>query len=101
MNDKTVQGQVCSNNVVEGWNNRFSSLLNCKHPNFWKVLNGLKKEQSHIDAEIVQADAGVRQSRRKDQVRQETRILNILNVPTTTAFEKVMTLAEIISLKKS
>ena len=101
MNDKTVQGQLLSNNVVEGWNNRFSSLLNCIHPNLWKVLNGLKKEQSHVDAEIVQADAGVRQSRRKDEVRQETRILNILNVPTTTAFEKVMTLAEIISLKKS
>ena len=59
------------------------------------------KRNSHADAKIVQADAGVRQSRRKDQVRQETRILNILNEPTTTVFEKVMALTEIISLKRS
>ncbi|CAF1197187.1 unnamed protein product [Rotaria sordida] len=61
----------------------------------------LWNEQSYIDAEIIQANAGVTKLRRKDQVRQETRILNILNEPTKTALEKVMALAQIISLKKS
>ena len=37
------KGQHRTNNIVEGWNNRFSSLTNCHHPNFWKFLRGLKK----------------------------------------------------------
>ncbi len=97
VNNNTIQGQHRTNNVVEGWNNRFSSLLSCSHPNFWKFLQGLKKEQSFVDGEIVQAEAGVRRPRRKDQIRQETRILNILNEPTTTNFEKVMALAQNIT----
>ncbi|CAF4134724.1 unnamed protein product, partial [Didymodactylos carnosus] len=51
--------------------------------------------------EIIQAEAGARQPRRKEQVRQETRILNILNEPTTTNLEKLMAWAQNIALKKS
>ncbi|CAF1262681.1 unnamed protein product, partial [Didymodactylos carnosus] len=101
VNYNTIQGEHRTNNVVEGWNNRFSSLLSCTHPNFWKFLKGLKKEQSFVDGEIIQAEAGARQPRRKEQVRQETRILNILNEPTTTNLEKLMALAQNIALKKS
>jgi hypothetical protein len=60
-----------------------------------------KKEQSFVDAEIIQAEAGVRQSRKRDQSRREIRILNLLNEPTTTNFEKVMALGQNISLKNS
>ncbi|CAF3718055.1 unnamed protein product [Rotaria magnacalcarata] len=60
-----------------------------------------EKEQSYVEGEIIQALAGVRKSRRIHQTRQETRILNIMNEPTITNFEKVMALAHIISLNKS
>ena len=43
VNTNTLQGQHRTNNIVEGWNNSFSSLINCYHPNFWKFLRGLKK----------------------------------------------------------
>ncbi|CAF0793420.1 unnamed protein product [Rotaria sordida] len=101
VNTNTLQGQHRTNNVVEGWNNRFSSLMNCSHPKFWKFLKGLKKEQSFVDAQIIQADADARQARRREQIRRETRILNLLNEPTTTNVEKVMALAQNISLKSS
>ncbi|CAF2870226.1 unnamed protein product [Rotaria sp. Silwood2] len=101
VNTNTLQGQHRTNNVVEGWNDRFTSLMNCSHPNFWKFLKGLKKEQSYVDAQIIQAEAGVRQARRREQIRRETRILNLLNEPTTTNFQKVMALAQNISLKSS
>ncbi|CAM4741232.1 unnamed protein product [Rotaria magnacalcarata] len=55
------------------------------------------EEQSYVEGEIIQALAGVRKSRRIHQ----TRILNIMNEPTITNFEKVMALAHIISLNKS
>ncbi|CAF1296683.1 unnamed protein product [Adineta steineri] len=101
VNTNTLQGQHRTNNVVEGWNNRFSSLMNCSHPNLWKFLKGLKTEQSYVDAQIIQARAGVRQARKREQIRRETRILNILNETTTTNFEKVLALAQNISLKSS
>ena len=44
VNTNTLQGQHRTNNIVEGWNNRFSSLINCHHSNFWKCLRGLKKQ---------------------------------------------------------
>ncbi|CAF1255314.1 unnamed protein product [Rotaria magnacalcarata] len=100
-NDNTIQGQHRTNNAVHDWNNRFASLINCNHPNFWKFLHGLKKEQSYVEGEIIEALAGVRKSRRIHQIRQGTRILNITNEPTITNFEEVMTLTHIISLKKS
>ncbi|CAF1224833.1 unnamed protein product [Didymodactylos carnosus] len=75
--------------------------MNCSHPNLWKFLKGLKTEQSYVDAQIIQARAGVRQARKHEQIRREARILNILNETTTTNFEKVLGLAENISLKSS
>ncbi|CAF1103796.1 unnamed protein product [Rotaria sp. Silwood1] len=101
VNTNTLHGQHRTNNVVEGWNNRFSSLLNCSHPNFWKFLKGLKKEQSYVDAQIIQAETGARQARKREQIRREAHILNLLNEPTTTNFEKVRGLAQNISLKNS
>ena len=66
---------------------------------YLEVSKTFKKEQSYVDAEIIQAGAGVRQARKREQIRRETRILNLLNESTTTNFEKVMTLALNISLK--
>ena len=98
VNTNTLQGQHRTNKIVEGWNSRFSSLISFYHPNFWKFLRGLKKEQSYIDAQIIQAEAGVRQARRREQIRRETRIYYLLNEPTTNS-EKVMALAQNITLK--
>ncbi|CAF0820168.1 unnamed protein product [Adineta ricciae] len=78
VNTNTLQGQHRTNNAVEG------------HPNLWKFLKGLKTERSYVDAQITQATAGERQARKREQVRRETRILNILYESTTTNFDKKM-----------
>ncbi|CAF1488834.1 unnamed protein product, partial [Rotaria sp. Silwood1] len=44
---------------------------------------------------------GARQARKREQIRREAHILNLLNEPTTTNFEKVRGLAQNISLKNS
>jgi hypothetical protein len=75
--------------------------MNCSHPNLWKFLKGLKTEHSYVDAQIIRAQAGVRQARKREQIRREERILNILNETTTTNIEKVLSLAQNISLKSS
>ncbi|CAF5093257.1 unnamed protein product, partial [Rotaria sp. Silwood1] len=58
-------------------------------------------EQLFVDAQIIQAEAGVKQARKLEQIHRETRILNLLNEQTTTSYEKVMALAQNFSLKHS
>ncbi|CAF1524353.1 unnamed protein product [Adineta steineri] len=65
------------------------------------VLTYFEENYIGVDAQIIQARAGVRQARKREQIRRETRILNILNETTTTNFEKVLALAQNISLKSS
>ncbi|CAF3046448.1 unnamed protein product, partial [Rotaria sp. Silwood2] len=77
------------------WNIRVVNKL--QPPKFLEIFTWFKKEQSYVEGEIIQAIAGVRKSRRIHQIRQETRIMNIMNEPTITNFEKVMALAHIIS----
>ncbi|CAF1623999.1 unnamed protein product, partial [Didymodactylos carnosus] len=51
------------------------------------------------DAELIQAEAGARQPMKKTKLRQEQRILNILNDTSTTNLEKVSAIAQNITLK--
>ncbi|CAF5058282.1 unnamed protein product, partial [Rotaria sp. Silwood1] len=101
IHQSTLQDGHRTNNVVEGWNNRFASLVDCAHPNIWKFLKSLKKEQSMVEAELIQAEAGVRRPKRLVTERQQKRILNILNEQSTTNLDKVLALANNISLKSA
>jgi len=49
-----------TNNNVEGWHRSFSQLLGAYHPNIWKFINGLKKEQSLNELKIEQFLSGQR-----------------------------------------
>jgi hypothetical protein len=101
VHERTMNGHHRTNNIVEGWNNRFSSLVDGVHPNMWKFLESLQKEQSYVDAQLYQAEAGVRRRKNLITERREKRILNILNESSTTNLEKILSLANNISLKSS
>ncbi|CAF2156391.1 unnamed protein product [Rotaria magnacalcarata] len=88
VNNNIMQGKHRANTVIEGCNNTFSSLMGCSSLNFWKFIKGLKKEQSFVDAQVIQTDTDTRQARKRDQIRRETHILNLLNVQTTTNYMK-------------
>ncbi|CAF1290417.1 unnamed protein product [Didymodactylos carnosus] len=90
-----------TNNVIEGWNNRFASLVDCAHSNIWKFLRLLKKEQSMVEAELIQAETGVRRPKRLVTERQKKRIMNILDEQSTTNLDKVLALANNISLQSA
>ncbi len=47
-----------TNNSVEGWHRGFSQLLSAHHPNIWKFIKGLKKEQSVNELKVEQYIAG-------------------------------------------
>ena len=54
-----------------------------------------------MDAQLYQAEAGVRRRKNLITERREKRILNILNESSTTNLEKILSLANNISLKSS
>ncbi|CAF0907509.1 unnamed protein product [Adineta steineri] len=101
VHERTMDGYHRTNNIIEGWNNRFSSLVDGVHPNMWKFLESLKKEQSYVEAQLYQAEAGVRRPKNLVAERREKRILNVLNASSMTNLEKILSLANNISLKSS
>ncbi|CAF3887703.1 unnamed protein product, partial [Rotaria sp. Silwood1] len=90
VHERTMKGYHRTNNIIGGWNNRFSSLVDGVHPNMWKFLESLKKEQSYVEAQLHQAEAGVRRRKNIITERREKIILNILNESSTTNLEKIL-----------
>jgi hypothetical protein len=56
--DATLEGLPKTNNSIEGWHRAFSSLLNVHHPNIWKFIEALRKEQGLNETKIEQYVAG-------------------------------------------
>ena len=47
-----------TNNIVEAWHRRFSSLCGCSHPHIWKFLDLRKKEIIHQDCRTAPQNSG-------------------------------------------
>ena len=50
----------------EGWHNRFNNVVNCAHPNAYKLLRHLTQEEDHWRSEVVKIRMrGVERRRRR------------------------------------
>ena len=58
MHQRTIDGLPRTNNHVEGWHRRFQADVGAHHPNFWRFLTVLRREEALTHTEIVQAEAG-------------------------------------------
>ena len=58
MYDQTIGDLLRTNNAVEGWHRRFQANVGAYHPNFWKFIDILKREQNLNHVNISQARAG-------------------------------------------
>ena len=58
MYDQTIGDLLRTNNAVESWHRRFQANVGAYHPNFWKFIDILKREQSLNHVNISQARAG-------------------------------------------
>jgi len=57
--DAVVDGIPKTNNNIEGWHRRFSSLIGASHPTIWKFIDALKKEESLVRFKLNQYEAGL------------------------------------------
>ena len=58
MYNQTLDDLPRTNNAVEGWHRSFQANVGAYHPNFWKFIDILKREQNLTQVNIAQARAG-------------------------------------------
>ena len=64
MHQVTLAGEARTNNISEGWNNKFFSLVGHQHPSIWKLIECLKAECARVTGVLLQYDLGVRPKKR-------------------------------------
>ena len=58
VHDATVNGDARTNNVCEGWNNKFFNLVGHAHPSIWRVIEWCQKEEATVRTLINQDGIG-------------------------------------------
>ena len=60
IHEVTLANQPRTNNVSEGWNNKFRNLVGQSHPTVWKLIECLQAECARVSAVLLQDERGVR-----------------------------------------
>ena len=85
------------NNAVEGFHSVIFSSTTCKHPNVWKLIAALKKEEEFQQTKIIQVNRGNAPARKKiyKSIDRQLKILvNTMILITATKFHFLITLQE-------
>jgi hypothetical protein len=64
MHQVTLDDQPRTNNISEGWNNKFSSLVGEQHPSVWKLIETLQQECERVTTILLQNERGIRPTNR-------------------------------------
>ena len=84
MYDQTIGDLLRTNNAVEGWHQRFQANVGAYHPNFWKFIDILKREQSLNHVNISQARAGHQPEPQRRRYQDSNRRIKNISKTTTT-----------------
>lgn len=76
----TIDGRHRTNNVSEGWHNRFRLMVNKQHPDLFSLIKEFQKEQADTEASIAELSLGknVKAMPKKKWVQQQKRIRRIV-----------------------
>ena len=55
---RTLEDRPRTNNNLEGWHRRFQAYIGGQHPNLWRFLDVLKREEAVTSVQIAQMVAG-------------------------------------------
>jgi len=56
VHDATIRNNPRTNNICEGWNNKFFNLVGHYHPSIWRIIEWFQREEATVRC-IVQHDA--------------------------------------------
>lgn len=60
--DAALNGEQKTNNLSEGWHNRFNLVVGKAHPSLYSALTEFQKEQAHSESMVAELSAGKRVS---------------------------------------
>lgn len=68
-----------TSNHIEAWHRRFESIVRCRNPTLFILIEELQKEQHNIEGEIEKVLSGVpSQVKSKKQIEKSTKINNVI-----------------------
>lgn len=80
MTERVLQGLQRTINHLEGWHNRFNAALTSLHPNIWRFIAAVKKQQADNEAEMERLLAGGEPQPQRREYRQlNTRLYNLVH----------------------
>jgi len=68
MHQVTMDNQPRTNNISEGWNNKFTSLVGEQHPSVWTLIGVLQQESERVKTVLLQNERSVRPKKRSTKV---------------------------------
>jgi hypothetical protein len=85
VHDATTNGDARTNNMCEGWNNKFFNLVGHAHPSIWRVIEWCQKEEATVRTIIQQDPVGNPPVKRTQQryVQLQERLQNLCRDLTT------------------
>ncbi len=80
MHHATLNNQPRTNNICEGWNNKFFRLVGHANPTVWKLIECLQADAATVDEILLQQERGIRPAKRFKKIYKElhTRIQNLV-----------------------
>ena len=58
VHERTLANEPRTNNLCEGWNSRFSSMVGFTHPSIWKAIKSIQVETNEASTNILQSNIG-------------------------------------------
>ena len=68
MHEITLADQPRTNNISEGWNNKFHGLVGHDDPTVWKLIECLQAECARVASVLLQDERGVRPKKRTKKI---------------------------------
>ena len=78
VHDATLTGRERTNNVCEGWNNAFATMVGHHHPSLWCLIGALQQDQAMVATALLQNARGQPPAKRcKHSVVQQQRLYKL------------------------
>ena len=93
MHQRTSDLSMRTNNSVEAWHRRLSSVVQCQHPTLWSFIESLRSEEHYIHCQVIKLQSGEKIQPNKKYLNYSTRLLNLITQPHPTLLEQLHGLA--------
>ena len=93
MRQRTTDQLMRTNNRLEAWHRRLTSIVQCQHPSLWKFIESLKNEEHYIHCQLIKINAGENFEPNKKYLNYSVRLRHLITHPQPTLLQQLEALA--------